>query len=60
MISSYQSTNSHRTEFNGLFISNLLDVWKEGTFKGSYKRFHKSIIGQIPADQTPQYTDRKS
>ena len=42
-------------EFNGLFTSNLLDVWKDGTFNGSYKRFHKTIIGQMPPDQTPNY-----
>ena len=56
MISSCQSNEfSQDGDFNGLFTSNLLDVWKEGTFKGSYKRFHKSIIGQMPPDQTPMY-----
>ena len=29
--------------FNGLFTSQLLTVWKNGTFKGDYRKFHKEI-----------------
>lgn len=39
--------------FNGLFTSQLLSVWKEGTFKGNYKKFHQSIVKRMPPDQTP-------
>ena len=56
MISSCNSTQfSQDSEFNGLFTSNLLNVWKKGTFTGSYRKFHKAILGEMPPDQTPQY-----
>ena len=42
-------------EFNGLFTSNLLDVWNNALFDKSYKRFHKAILRQMPPDQTPNY-----
>jgi metacaspase-1 len=42
-------------EFNGLFTSNLLDVWNNALFDKSYKRFHKAILGQMLPDQTPNY-----
>jgi hypothetical protein len=41
--------------FNGLFTSQLLTVWKEGLFRGGYKKFHKQIVGRMPPDQTPNY-----
>jgi hypothetical protein len=41
--------------FNGLFTSQVLAVWKDGSFKGTYKRFHKHIIRRMPPDQTPNY-----
>lgn len=40
---------------NGLFTSQLLDVWKDGKFRGDYKRFYKMICNQMPPDQTPNY-----
>jgi hypothetical protein len=42
-------------EFNGLFTSNLLDIWNNALFDKSYKRFHKAILRQMPPDQTPNY-----
>lgn len=42
-------------DFNGLFTSQLLHVWKNGVFKGSYKSFHKAIVKRMPPDQTPNY-----
>ncbi len=42
-------------DFNGLFTSQLLRVWKNGAFKGSYKKFHKAIVDRMPPDQTPNY-----
>jgi hypothetical protein len=41
--------------FNGLFTANLLRVWKNGMFKGSYRDFHKTIVARMPPDQTPNY-----
>jgi hypothetical protein len=41
--------------FNGLFTSQLLAVWKDGTFKGTYRKLHKDIVGRMPPDQTPNY-----
>lgn len=42
-------------DFNGLFTAQLLRVWKNGAFKGNYKKFHKSIVHRMPPDQTPNY-----
>lgn len=41
--------------FNGLFTANLLRVWNNGQFRGDYRRFHKSIVRNMPPDQTPKY-----
>jgi len=42
-------------DFNGLFTSQLLRVWKNGVFKGNYKKFHRGILRRMPPDQTPNY-----
>ncbi len=42
-------------DFNGLFTSQLLKVWKNGVFKGDYRKFHKAIVQRMPPDQTPKY-----
>ena len=42
-------------DFNGLFTSNLLRVWKDGAFRGNYKKFHGSILKRMPQDQSPNY-----
>jgi hypothetical protein len=42
-------------DFNGLFTSQVLRVWKQGAFKGSYKTFHRAIVRRMPPDQTPNY-----
>ena len=42
-------------DFNGLFTSQVLRVWKDGAFKGDYKKFHKEIRRRMPPDQTPNY-----
>jgi metacaspase-1 len=41
-------------DFNGLFTANLLRVWKEGRFRGSYRAFHSAIVRSMPPDQTPK------
>lgn len=42
-------------ESNGLFTGQLLSVWKNGVFKGDYKKFHSTIVKRMPPDQTPNY-----
>jgi hypothetical protein len=42
-------------DFNGLFTASLLRVWKEGQFRGNYRRFHAAIVRQMPPDQTPNF-----
>jgi metacaspase-1 len=42
-------------DFNGLFTAQLLKVWRNGTFKGAYRKFHKDIVKRMPPDQTPNY-----
>jgi hypothetical protein len=41
--------------FNGLFTSQVLRVWKNGLFKGDYRKFYKTIVNRMPRDQTPNY-----
>lgn len=41
---------------NGLFTGNLLKIWDNGKFQGSYRTFFKEIIKLMPPDQTPNYT----
>jgi hypothetical protein len=43
-------------DFNGLFTAQLLKVWKNGAFKGDYRKFHKMIVSRMPPDQTPKYS----
>ena len=42
-------------DFNGLFTSSLLRVWKDGAFRGNYKKFHSSILKRMPKEQSPNY-----
>jgi hypothetical protein len=46
---------SNDGDFNGLFTAQLLRVWKNGQFKGDYRKFHKNIVKRMPPDQTPNY-----
>ena len=41
--------------FNGLFTGQMLRVWKNGLFKGSYRAFHRAIVKRMPPDQTPNF-----
>lgn len=41
--------------FNGKFTGTLLSVWNEGGFEGHYARFHRKIVEQMPATQTPNH-----
>jgi hypothetical protein len=42
-------------QFNGLFTSTLLRVWKNGGFRGTYADFHGAIVKLMPPDQTPNH-----
>ncbi|MFD3808053.1 caspase family protein [Streptomyces sp. NPDC058619] len=38
---------------NGLFTAKVLQVWNSGQFTGGYKAFHREILKQMPANQSP-------
>src|SRR3954453_13333884 len=38
---------------NGLFTEKLLGVWDGGGFDGDHPTFHRRIVAQMPATQTP-------
>lgn len=40
-------------DFNGLFTGTLLQVWKDGRFKGNHRDLHREIVRMMPPDQTP-------
>jgi metacaspase-1 len=42
-------------DFNGLFTAQMLQVWRDGAFKGNYRRFHRNIVRRMPPNQTPNY-----
>ncbi len=41
---------------NGLFTGNLKKVWRNGRFKGGYRKFRDAIARRMPERQTPNYT----
>ena len=40
-------------DHNGAFTEQLLKVWSNGAFTGSYGRFHAQVKAGLPATQTP-------
>ncbi|MFI7355900.1 caspase family protein [Streptomyces avidinii] len=42
-------------DVNGLFTAQLLKVWKEGSFRGDYRTFHRDIQQRMPAIQSPNF-----
>jgi metacaspase-1 len=40
---------------NGLFTSKLLEVWRNGEFKGGHRRFRRQIANLMPPSQTPNF-----
>ena len=40
-------------DHNGAFTEQLLKVWSNGAFTGSYARFHAQVKAGLPASQTP-------
>lgn len=42
-------------DVNGLFTEKLLEVWDDGNFQGSYRKFYKRILNQMPPEQSPRH-----
>lgn len=42
-------------DFNDLFTSQLLQVWKDDTFQGNYRKSHKGILHRMPPARIPSY-----
>jgi len=40
---------------NGLFTEMLKAVYRNGAFRGGYKKFHKAILRKMPPQQTPNF-----
>lgn len=41
--------------FNGAFTAMVKTVWNGGKFKGNYRKFHKTIVSNMPPEQVPNY-----
>jgi metacaspase-1 len=41
---------------NGFFTEQLLRVWEDGAWRGSYPAFHEAIRSRMPDKQQPNYT----
>lgn len=40
---------------NGVFTGNLLRVWQNGSFRGSYRQLYAQLSNLMPASQSPNY-----
>lgn len=40
---------------NGLFTGTLKKVWRNGAFKGNYRKLRDTIVAKMPPNQTPNY-----
>lgn len=40
---------------NGVFTGNLLRVWEDGKFEGSYRELYAQLSNLMPASQSPNY-----
>jgi metacaspase-1 len=40
---------------NGLFTSQVLSVWNDGSWVGSHPSFHKAVAAKMPPTQSPNY-----
>ena len=40
---------------NGVFTGNLLRVWQDGSFEGSYRELYADLSNLMPASQSPNY-----
>jgi len=56
LISGCQDDQLSRDGFkNGAFTAQLLEVWDDGAWRGSYPAFHEAILSDMPDDQQPNY-----
>jgi hypothetical protein len=56
LISGCQDDELSRDGFsNGRFTEELLKVWSDGAWKGSYPDFHEAIRSGMPTEQQPNY-----
>ena len=44
---------SYDGDFNGLFTTEIMRVWRDGSFKGGYRKFLTEIKQEMPGRQTP-------
>lgn len=42
-------------DHNGAFTEQLLLVWNDGAFKGTYAKFHAAIKARMPSTQSPNF-----
>jgi hypothetical protein len=42
-------------DFNGLFTGEMKEVWRNGAFKGNYRKFHRDILKLMPRSQSPNF-----
>ncbi|GAU70243.1 putative hypothetical protein [Streptomyces sp. NBRC 110611] len=42
-------------DVNGKFTGTLLEVWRDGAFRGDYRRFHRDIVRRMPSFQSPNF-----
>ena len=47
---------SYDNGYNGAFTTQLKRVWGNGSFGGNYAQFHKQVLTQMPAHQSPKHT----
>ena len=40
-------------DHNGAFTEQLLQVWNQGTYRGTYAKFHAAIRSRLPSTQSP-------
>lgn len=40
-------------DVNGAFTEALLNVWRDGAFRGDYRTFHRALQGELPPTQSP-------
>jgi hypothetical protein len=40
---------------NGLFTSKLIEVWNQGSYRGTYRQFRNALAAKLPRRQSPNY-----
>ncbi|MFI1397218.1 caspase family protein [Streptomyces sp. NPDC020681] len=40
---------------NGKFTGTMLEVWDRGAFRGGYRAFHRDVVRNMPATQSPNF-----